>query len=101
MFRRRGLPVTASTLYLGHFAGGAGAVAALSASKSADAALVLAHADATGKITREKIVAANPFLDHYTIGDLEDWAERKMGVHTNYSWLVGILSSPVASLGKL
>lgn len=101
MLRRRGLPVTASTLYLGHFAGGAGAVAALSASKSADAALVLAHADATGKITRDKIVAANPFLEHYTIGDLKDWAERKMGVHTNYSWLVGILSSPVASLGKL
>jgi hypothetical protein len=102
VLRRRGLPVTPSTLYLGHFAGGAGAVAALTASKSADAALVLAHADATGKMTRERIVAANPFLDHYTVGDLEDWADRKIIVRTKNSWLAGILSSPVAqALGEL
>ncbi len=102
MLRRRNLPVTRSTLYLGHFAGGAGAVAVLSAAKSADAALVLAHADATGKTTREKIVAANPFLEHYTVGDLQDWANRKMRERRSKSWLVGILLGPVVqALGKL
>jgi hypothetical protein len=36
--RKRGLPVTPGTLYLAHFAGGAGAVAILSAMANADAA---------------------------------------------------------------
>src|SRR5206468_10397856 len=40
MLRKRGLPVTPGTLYLAHFAGGAGAVAILSAMENADAALV-------------------------------------------------------------
>jgi hypothetical protein len=102
MLQRHRLPVTASTLYLGHFAGGAGAIAVLSAAKSADAARVLARADATGKVTREKIVAANPFLEHYTIGDLQDWASRKMGKPTAKSWWARILPSPVIEvLGKL
>jgi hypothetical protein len=102
MLRRRRLPVTASTLYLGHFAGGAGAVAVLSAPRSADAGLVLARADATGKITREKIVAANPLLDHYTVGDLQDWADRKIGERTGKSWLARTLSSFVdRAVGKL
>jgi hypothetical protein len=47
MLRKRGLPVTPGTLYLAHFAGGAGAVAILSATENADAALVMAAADAT------------------------------------------------------
>jgi hypothetical protein len=93
MLRRRRLPVTASTLYLGHFAGGAGAVAVLSAPKSADAAVVLARADATGKTTPEKIVAANPFIEHYSVGDLRDWADQKMRERTSKSWLVHVLSS--------
>jgi hypothetical protein len=38
MLRRRGLPVTPGTLYLAHFAGGAGAVAILLADEQADAA---------------------------------------------------------------
>ncbi len=102
MLRRHRLPVTASTLYLGHFAGGAGAIAVLSAPKSADAALVLARADVSGKVNREKIVAANPFLEHFTIGDLQDWASRKMREPTAKSWWARILPSPVFQvLGKL
>jgi hypothetical protein len=78
MLRKRGLPVTPGTLYLAHFAGGAGAVAILSAHADADAASVMATADATGRSKREKIVKANPFLDRFTVADLRSWADRKM-----------------------
>jgi hypothetical protein len=78
LLRRRGLPVTAGTVYLAHFAGGAGAVAILSAPSNADAALVIASADATGRTKREQIIKANPFLEHFTVADLKIWADRKM-----------------------
>jgi hypothetical protein len=78
MLRKRGLPVTPETLYLAHFAGGAGAVAILSAPHEADAATVMAGADTTGRTKREKIVRANPFLDRFTVADLRSWADRKM-----------------------
>jgi hypothetical protein len=78
LLRRRGLPVTPGTIYLAHFAGGAGAVAILSAPQNADAALVMATADATGGTTREQIVRANPFLKRFTVADLKAWADRKM-----------------------
>ncbi len=84
MMRQRGLPVTAGTVYLAHFAGGAGAVAILSAPENADAALVMASADATGRSKREHIIKANPFLEHFTVADLKIWADRKMrgpGLH--------------------
>jgi hypothetical protein len=74
----RGLPVTRGTLYLSHFAGGSGAVALLLAPDNADAAAVMASADATGRTTREKIVNANPFLQRFTVADLKNWADRKM-----------------------
>jgi len=77
---KRGLPVTPGTLYLAHFAGGAGAVAILSAMEDADAALVMASADATGRTKREKIIKANPFLEGFTVADLRNWADRKMRV---------------------
>jgi hypothetical protein len=80
MLRKRGLPVTPGTLYLAHFAGGARAVAILSAMENADAALVMATADATGRTKREKIIKANPFLERFTVADLRNWAERKMQV---------------------
>jgi hypothetical protein len=80
MLRKRGLPVTPGTLYLAHFAGGAGAVAILSAMENADAALVMATADATGRTNREKIVKANPFLERFTVADLRNWADRKMRI---------------------
>ena len=80
ILRKRGLPVTPGTLYLAHFAGGAGAVAILSAMEDADAALVMATADATGRTTREKLIKANPFLERFTVADLRNWAHRKMQV---------------------
>jgi hypothetical protein len=78
MLRKRDLPVTPGTLYLAHFAGGAGAVAILSALDDADAASVMASADATGRTKREKIVQANSFLERFTVVDLKSWADRKM-----------------------
>jgi hypothetical protein len=78
VLKRHGLPVTPGTIYLAHFAGPAGAVALLSAPADADAAAVMAKADASGKMKREQIVKANPFLDKYTVADIRRWAERKM-----------------------
>jgi len=78
MLRRRGLPVTPGTLYLAYFAGPAGAVAILSVAENADAASLMASADASGKTTREKLVSANPFLETFTVADIKSWAERKM-----------------------
>ena len=78
MLKNRGLPVTPGTLYRTHFAGPAGAVAVLSVSENADAASLMASADATGRTTREKLVNANPFLKELTVGDLKNWANRKM-----------------------
>jgi len=75
---KRGLPVTPGTLYLAYFAGAAGAVAILSVPGEADTASLMASADATGRMTREKIVGANPFLGDFTVGDLKSWADRKM-----------------------
>ena len=78
MLARRGLPVTPGTVYLAHFAGGAGATALLTAPLEADAAQVMAYADATGRTKRDRIVKANPFLDKFSVADLELWADRKM-----------------------
>jgi hypothetical protein len=78
VLRKRGLPVTPGTLYLAHFAGSAGAVAILTALETADAALVMATADTSGRTRREKIIKANPFLEKFTVADLRNWADRKM-----------------------
>jgi len=78
ILKQRGLPVTAGTLYLAHFAGSAGAVAILSAPDDSDAALVIASADSTGLTKRERLIKANPFLEHFTVADLKVWADRKM-----------------------
>ena len=64
----------------GLFAGAAGAVAVLTAMEGADAAFVMANADATGRTKREKIIQANPFLERFTVADLRTWADRKMRV---------------------
>ena len=70
--------MTAGTLYLAHFAGSAGAVAILSAPDDSDAALVIASADSTGRTKRDRLIKANPFLEHFTVADLKAWADRKM-----------------------
>jgi hypothetical protein len=62
ILKKRALPVTPGTLYLAHFTGPAGAVAVLSVSENADAAALMASAEASGRTTREKLVNANPFL---------------------------------------
>jgi hypothetical protein len=92
MLRKRGLPVTPGALYLAHFAGAAGAVAVLSAMENADAALVMAMADTTGRTNRERIIKANPFLEGFTVADLRNWADRKM--HVPGQWLPGVLAVP-------
>ena len=74
----RCLPVTPGTLYLSHFAGGGGAASVLSAPDHADAAATMAKGDSRGRLTREMIVAANPFLNSFTVADLKSWADRKM-----------------------
>lgn len=76
--KKRGLPVNPGTLYLAHFAGSAGAVALLTTADHLDAAATIAAADASGKLSREQLVKANPFLATYTVGDLKSWANRKM-----------------------
>jgi hypothetical protein len=78
LLRKRGFPVTPAALYLAHFAGPGGAIAILSAVGTADAASIMAGADATGRTTREAIIKANPFLRNFTVADLRNWADRKM-----------------------
>ncbi|WFU37452.1 lytic transglycosylase domain-containing protein [Bradyrhizobium sp. CB82] len=78
ILNNRGLPITPGSLYLAHFAGPAGAVALLSAAENADAASLMAAADATGRTTRDKLINANPFLKALTVADIKAWADRKM-----------------------
>ena len=78
ILRKRNLPVTPGTLYLTHFAGVAGAIAILSGPDNEHAATIMAKADASGHLTRAKLVAANPFLADFTVADIKHWAATKM-----------------------
>lgn len=78
ILRNKGVPITAATLYLAHFAGGAGAAAILTAPPDADAAETMAAADASRRSSPEKIVKANPFLAGLSTAALKRWAELKM-----------------------
>ncbi|KRR21915.1 hypothetical protein [Bradyrhizobium retamae] len=64
-----GLPVTAGTSYLAHFAGPKGAVGLLNADPATPAAAIMGAA----------AVKANPFLANMTARDVAAWADRKMG----------------------
>lgn len=64
-----GLPVTAGSLYLAHFAGSDGARRLLTASPNATAASVLG----------QEVVAANPFLRGKSAKEVIAWADAKMG----------------------
>jgi hypothetical protein len=66
---KNGLPVTAGTTYLAHFAGPQGAVDLLKADPSAPISSVMSPA----------AIKANPFLAGMTVGDVRNWADRKMG----------------------
>jgi hypothetical protein len=92
LLKRRGLPVTASTVYLAHFAGGAGAVAILSADENADAAWVMAKADAKGRITRDQIIKANPFLQHFSVSDLKRIERCRVLISILSNWLMAPLT---------
>ena len=39
---------------------------------------IVASADATGRTKRNKIIKANPLLEHFTVVDLKNWADGKM-----------------------
>lgn len=67
--RAAGLPDTDGTRYLSHFAGPGGARAVLSADPSTPVVQVLQPGQ----------VAANPFVQPMTAGQLVDWANRKVG----------------------
>jgi hypothetical protein len=69
---KAGVPVTPGTTYLAHFAGPQGAVSVLSADPNAPVSSILTPA----------AVKANPFLQNMTAGDLQAWADRKMGSNT-------------------
>jgi hypothetical protein len=66
---KAGLPVTPGNTYLAHFAGPQGAVKVLSSDPNAS----------VGDILGAGAVNANPFLRGMTAGDLQAWANRKMG----------------------
>ena len=66
---KAGLPVTPGTQYLAHFAGPQGAVSVLSADPNAPVSSIL----------RPDAIKANPFLQGMTAGQLQAWADKKMG----------------------
>lgn len=64
-----GLPTSPGAVYLAHFAGPQGAVKVMQSDPSAP----------VGGILGDKVVQANPFLANMTAGDLQAWADKKMG----------------------
>lgn len=66
--RARGHGISAGRLYLAHFLGPAGADMALRADPGQSVESVMGGA----------VVGANPFLRGWSIGQLQDWADRKM-----------------------
>lgn len=64
-----GLQSSPGAVYLAHFAGPQGAVKVLQSDPSAP----------VGGILGDKVVQANPFLANMTAGDLQAWADKKMG----------------------
>jgi hypothetical protein len=64
-----GFQATPGNTYLAHFAGPQGALKVLGADPSAP----------VGGILGDAVVRANPFLANMTAGDLQAWANRKMG----------------------
>jgi len=67
--RARGHEISAGRLYLAHFLGPEGAHVVLSANTG----------DTILNVMGASVVRANPFLKNYTVADLRNWADRKMG----------------------
>lgn len=68
--KSKGFDPTPGNTYLAHFAGPAGAAKVLGADPATPAASVLGP----------QVAQANPFLSNMTTGELQAWANRKMGV---------------------
>ncbi|MDO5642819.1 MAG: M23 family metallopeptidase [Paracoccus sp. (in: a-proteobacteria)] len=83
--RARGHDISPGRLYLAHFLGPAGADQALRADPSAPVLAVMGNA----------VVSANPFLRGYTIADLRNWADRKMGGMRGDSGLPAMVELPI------
>lgn len=83
---KNGVPVTAGTTYLAHFAGPGGAVKVLQADPSTPVSDILGPA----------AVKANPFLQGMTAQGLQAWAARKMGVQTPQTAATTATASPGA-----
>ena len=83
--RARGHDISSGRLYLAHFLGPAGADQALRADPSAMVLTVMGSG----------VVSANPFLRGYTIADLRNWADRKMGGARDDSGLPAVTDVPV------
>lgn len=84
---KAGLPVTAGTQYLAHFAGPQGAVGILNADPSTPARALLGG----------RAVKSNPFLASMTAGDLAAWADRKMGGKVAPMSMAGPAPTPSAA----
>lgn len=63
-----GAPVTAGNIYLMHFAGTGGGTKVLKAADNTPVSSVL----------KQDAIVANPFLRTMTVGDLKEWAAKKM-----------------------
>lgn len=83
--RARGHDISSGRLYLAHFLGPAGADQALRADPGA---MVLG-------VMGSSVVSANPFLRNYTIADLRNWADRKMGGARGDSGIAVITEAPI------
>jgi|GEM_PF-4514791 len=66
---RAGIPVTNGTMYAAHFLGSGDATRVLRAPRNAP----------IERLVSPKVIKANPFLRGMTVGDFEQWAERKAG----------------------
>lgn len=65
---KSGVALTAGTAYLAHFAGPGGAIRIMKGNRSAHVSTVMT----------QKQINANPFLAKWTVGQVQDWAARKM-----------------------
>lgn len=83
--RARGHDISAGRLYLAHFLGPAGADQALRADPASSVLSVMGGG----------VVSANPFLRGYSIADLRNWAERKMGAVRGDSSIPQVVEIPV------
>jgi hypothetical protein len=85
--QRAGYDTTPGNLYLAHFLGPGGAKAVLGADPTAHPASVL----------RPEVLKANKFLNNMNIGQLQQWAARKMGAPIPATMLAG--GTPTRGLG--